>query len=666
MTTRSNSTLDIGGIAGVLSRLLAHRTQIFVAVLNDRLDVEWANEGFNAAVSLASAGSGSANLSVLPAFAQYIGDIREALTSGSPCTSFAGERNTPDGVLPSPWFLLPLRNADGSINKVLFVAAAKEIPEEEPDTASALARDHLTLLDAMSDTVLIVDPSTSQVLETNRNVQQLLGFSRDEVRGKRINELSSEDSESIRREIMKRLSRLTEGTQQLFEWRLKRKDGENVWVEVNARGAVLENRPFVIADIRDITARKETQQELLKIREALDDCGSAVIMTSKEGQALYLNAAFGGLFGCTEDRAAQISVSDYFADKNTGPDLLRTIEAGGSWEGETLMLDKSGRVFPALLRCTPVLDEDYDVSGCLIILNDVTERKQLEAQLVQAQNLKSVGQLAAGIAHEINTPIQYVGDNIRFLRDSFTDLLQFVEQCASLVNPDGPGANSANEGLTEIRCLLEKIEPDYLKQEIPLAVEQSLEGINRVTEIIRAMRQFTHPGTTDKKSIDLNRAIENTVLVARNEWKYVADVKIEFDGGLPPVPCYPGDLNQVILNLVVNAAHAIAQKQTSDTQEKGVITISTAQAGENVEIRISDTGMGIPEEIRERVFDPFFTTKDVGKGTGQGLAISHSVVVEKHKGQLYFESEVGKGTTFIVRIPLYESPVAGDSQEPHS
>ncbi|MBI3300896.1 MAG: HAMP domain-containing histidine kinase [Deltaproteobacteria bacterium] len=177
-----------------------------------------------------------------------------------------------------------------------------------------------------------------------------------------------------------------------------------------------------------------------------------------------------------------------------------------------------------------------------------------------------------------------------------------------------------------------------------------------MTKIVRAMKEFSHPGSEEKVETDLNRAIETTITVARNEWKYVAELATDLDSSLPPVPCLPGEFNQVILNLIINAAHAIAVVVSEGSTSKGTITVSTRHDGDWAEIRVSDTGTGIPEAIRAKIFAPFFTTKEVGKGTGQGLAIAHSVIVDKHKGTIGFETEVGRGTTFIIRLPLASAP----------
>ncbi len=198
---------------------------------------------------------------------------------------------------------------------------------------------------------------------------------------------------------------------------------------------------------------------------------------------------------------------------------------------------------------------------------------------------------------------------------------------------------------------MERADVDYLITEIPDAIQPSLKGIERVSQIVRAMKEFSHPGVEEKRPLDLNQAIESTITMARNEWKYVAEIVTDLDPELSSVPCLHSDFNQVILNLIVNAAHAIGD---NGSQDKGTITITTRQAGEWAEVQVADNGTGMPEDIRNKIFDPFFTTKEVGRGTGQGLSIAHSVVVKKHGGTITVDSEVGNGTTFLIRLPMVD------------
>jgi PAS domain S-box-containing protein len=292
--------------------------------------------------------------------------------------------------------------------------------------------------------------------------------------------------------------------------------------------------------------------------------------------------------------------------------------------------------------------------GFIIIGADITDRKAMEDMLAQTEKLKSIGQLAAGIAHEINTPTQYVGDNTRFLQDALQDIMDVLGLYGQLL--EAAKSDSITPDLIgRVEDGIETADVEYLTQEIPTAIEQTLEGVDRIGKIVRAMKEFSHPGQEEKTPIDINNAIESTITVARNEWKYVADMVTEFDAALPPVPCLPGEFNQVILNLIINAAHAIADVIDAESTEKGSIRIRTRKNEKFAEIVISDTGGGIPENIRQRIFDPFFTTKDIGKGTGQGLAITHSVIIEKHGGTLNLESTEGKGTTFSICLPLEDN-----------
>jgi signal transduction histidine kinase len=208
------------------------------------------------------------------------------------------------------------------------------------------------------------------------------------------------------------------------------------------------------------------------------------------------------------------------------------------------------------------------------------------------------------------------------------------------------------EGLaTELKAALLDADVEYLDEEIPRAIEQSLEGIERVRKIVNSMKEFSHPGLDEMKPMDINHIIENTVTVTSNEWKYIAEMDLDLAPDLPIASCLPGELSQVFLNLIVNAVHAIADVVGEGENGKGTIYISTRHDQDTIEVRITDSGTGVPEAARESLFNPFFTTKEVGKGTGQGLSIAYGVVVKKHGGTIDFETEMGKGTTFIIRLP---------------
>lgn len=284
------------------------------------------------------------------------------------------------------------------------------------------------------------------------------------------------------------------------------------------------------------------------------------------------------------------------------------------------------------------------------------ELHRTQAQLLQAQKMESVGQLAAGIAHEINTPTQYVSDNVSFLQTACGGIFRLLEQSVALAEVARAQPELA-QALDEFDAVLKRTKLDFLRAQIPDALEQSLEGLGRIAHIVSAMKEFSHPSRGEKELINVAELIDTTLTVARNEWKYVADLETEFAPDLLPVPCLRNEFSQVVLNLVVNAAHAIGDANKALGREKGHIRVSAKQLDGVFELRVQDDGNGIPNNIRDKIFEPFFTTKAVGKGTGQGLAIVYSAVVDKHQGDVQCESEPGHGTTFIVRLPMDSVPV---------
>ena len=303
------------------------------------------------------------------------------------------------------------------------------------------------------------------------------------------------------------------------------------------------------------------------------------------------------------------------------------------------------------LTVNPLNGDGNSILGLTIIGADITDRKKMESQLQQSHKMEAIGQLAAGIAHEINTPVQFVGDNTRFFQEAFDDLTQVIKKLQEALA--AARSNTLTDAFfEETEELIEEVDLEYLEEEIPVAIQHSLKGVERIAKIVQAMKIFAHPGMVAKEHVDINKEIEKTITITRNEWKYVADLETDFDESLPLVPCFRAEFNQVILNMIVNAAHAIAEKNEENKSEKGCIHVRTAHEGDQAKISISDTGAGIPEDIRHKIFDLFFTTKEPGKGTGQGLAISHSVIVKKHNGTLTLESQEGKGTTFHIGLPL--------------
>ncbi len=314
-------------------------------------------------------------------------------------------------------------------------------------------------------------------------------------------------------------------------------------------------------------------------------------------------------------------------------------------------------VLAARLRSAVRMKQHHDRLTTLArqLQEEMAAGDRMRQELMHAQKLESIGNLAAGIAHEINTPAQYVGDNTRFLQDVFRDVENLLTDLDRLVIAAKQGVVPP-ELVAEIERAVQAADVNYIRDETPKAIQQSLEGIERVAGIVRAMKEFSHPGTSEMALADLNQAIDSTITVTRNEWKYIAELETQFDPYLPHVPCRIGDINQVVLNVLMNAAQAIMENVGDGSQGKGKIVVSTHNTGDFAEIRVTDTGRGIPAEIQDRVFDQFFTTKDVGKGTGLGLSIAYAIIVKNHGGTISFESTPGQGTTFVIRLPFKGTP----------
>ena len=341
---------------------------------------------------------------------------------------------------------------------------------------------------------------------------------------------------------------------------------------------------------------------------------------------------------------------------------LNAKPGSGETEFECALLAQSG--VTRRLRWVVTAGELRSEACLRGLMLDITQQRKLESDLQQAQKLESVGRLASGVAHEINTPVQFITDNVHFLRDSTLDLAKLIEALRVSNRAVLDGAPSL-EAATAAAASEQDVDLSYLLDDMPKAYKGCIDGLKRVATIVRSMKEFAHPDSTEMTDIDLNRAIESTLVIASNEYKYVASIETHL-GEIPPVLCHAGEVNQAVLNIIVNAAHAIGDV-VKDSGNLGKITVSTRHAGDSVIVSISDTGGGIPEHIRARVFDPFFTTKQVGKGTGQGLAIARSVLVDKHGGDLTLETEVGVGTTFHLRLPVAgKGATAADAAQSHA
>jgi two-component system, NtrC family, sensor kinase len=378
----------------------------------------------------------------------------------------------------------------------------------------------------------------------------------------------------------------------------------------------------------------------------LDVMPGALVVLDPKGTITRVNRSTLELLGYASDELTGQSAERVFG--NTRPSGA---DGSAVSRGEADWLSAHGVAVPVLVSVSSLIRGNDTERSTICIGVDLRERRKLEIELRHAHKLESVGQLAAGIAHEINTPMQFIGDNVHFVGEALSGLLNLVAAYEQAFASGQPLGAEQRARLEELR---EEANLDFVRERGPRAVERTLGGVARVSTIVAAMKAFAHPHD-DKAPVDLNRAVQTTLTVAHAEYKYIAETQLEL-GDIPLVLCHGGDIHQVLLNLVVNAAHAIDAGRPKQGP-LGVIRIKTAREGNVVTLSVADTGGGIPEAIRERIFDPFFTTKEVGKGTGQGLTLAHTIVVKKHGGHLSFETEVGRGTVFFVRLPVDGKPL---------
>ncbi|MFY2508307.1 MHYT domain-containing protein [Vibrio pectenicida] len=404
-------------------------------------------------------------------------------------------------------------------------------------------------------------------------------------------------------------------------------------------------------DIRLQSAESSVQASIKRERQIINSLADGLIIIDGENKVESINKMGIQIFGYEGDEIKGVPVEILMPsfDKQSVEEtsaLDHELRSGLMFKGKK----KNNQLFPIEVSLSVLAGVNEDSKYFSCVVRDITSRLEQEKVIRQSQKLESMGQLAAGIAHEINTPTQYVSDNTNFLKSSFGTFLNIVTELKQ-VDQTHPTAQPKQEAIN-LNKLLEKHDFDFIAEEIPLAIDQSLEGLNRISKIVHAMKSFTHSGHGEVQQVDILEAIESTITIARSEWRYVANVETDFAPSTPKIPCRRDEFNQVILNFIINAAHAIEEKYKGQDSQLGSIKISVFPETHYVIIKIEDNGIGIPDNIIDNIFDPFFTTKDVGKGTGQGLNLAYSCIVEHHKGVIHTETQVGQGTTFTIKLPI--------------
>jgi PAS domain S-box-containing protein len=501
-------------------------------------------------------------------------------------------------------------------------------------------------LDALSDAVLVTDP-LGRVKHVNPAFTAATGYTLGEVLDQDstaligVGALSEADRADIRAEIA------AGGTWHGEVW-LSRRDGTRFLARCQASHMPGDHTLGVFRDITQFRQRAEAARTSAASFRTLIEGSPDGIAVHRDQRFVYVNPSFLRALGHTApEGVVGASLLDVFHPDDRAGVVALVASDDAQTAVEKRLLRRDGSVVQAEIVSLPVVFDGE--SAVVLMVRDLTARRALDTRMREMDRMVSIGTLASGIAHEINTPIQFVGDSAHFLQGAMTDLLALLEDYRGLRQVAAAGG-WAPEAVAQLLGKEDDVDAEYLAENCPKAIARTLDGVSRVATIVRALKEFGHPGQTELGPADLNQAILNTVTVARNEWKYVAEVETDL-GPLPRVLCHVGSLNQVLLNLIVNAAHAIGDV-VGNTGKKGTIRVRSQVSGTDVHITVGDTGSGIPEAVRPRIFDPFFTTKEVGRGTGQGLAIARSIVVEKHAGALYFETEIGVGTTFHVRLPV--------------
>jgi PAS domain S-box-containing protein len=554
-----------------------------------------------------------------------------------------------------------------AIDRELREAGMRRKRREAETALQETQRKLAAISDAANDAILLMDLS-HRVSFWNPAAERMFGYPQEQALGKDLLDLiiAPQYRADFRQVLLDSLClEETPKSGKVIELSGQDKDGREILLEGSLSTILLGGRWHAVGILRDITRRKAMEREWKEqfhfFQTVIEAIPNPIYYKDAKGRFLGCNRAFENYIGRPMREVIGKTLQDLVPADLVSPHHKADMEilgGGNSVTYEAEVTDADASIRAVIESKAPFFDMEGRIAGIVGTMLDITDRKRselekskLEIQLRQAQKLEAIGQLAAGIAHEINTPTQFIGDNTVFLRNAFAGVLDFLQWQAGVL---GKAVDNQNLSpfMVEMKQRMENMDLNFLIEEIPKAINQTSDGVARVIKIVGAMKNFSHPGLESVIYVDLNQSIESTLIISHNEWKYLAEVETEFDPELPPVPCYPGEFNQVILNLVVNAAHAIEEvKSGGKPDHRGVIRISTRHVGSEVVIRIEDNGTGIPQIIRNRIFDPFFTTKAIGKGTGQGLAIAHSVIVDKHKGRIDLESEVGKGTIFTIALP---------------
>jgi PAS domain S-box-containing protein len=386
-------------------------------------------------------------------------------------------------------------------------------------------------------------------------------------------------------------------------------------------------------------------------RNVIEHMNSALLVLDRLGEITFANPTAAQLLGGRQQALVGRPLAHWFPGVPRGQLLVqRTLERGEKLRGAEAMITRAdGRAVPIGLSAAPLLAASGEPDGAILIFQDLTEIKQLERQLLQREKMASIGQLAAGVAHEINNPMGFIHANLSQLGEYLEDLEQVWQRLGELRKAALAGGSDVRAAAEEAERVIAQVDAEFLLRDFGTALRESLEGAQRIRVIVQDLRSFSHRDTEERVYTDVNKALDSTANIVWTMMKHSVALSKRYDE-LPPVLCFPMQLQQVFMNLLMNAYQAIEERRAKDPAP-GEIRLRSELADDGVRISVSDNGVGMSPEVQRRIFDPFFTTKEVGVGTGLGLSTSYQIV-RRHGGRLAFESQPGVGTTFSVWLPF--------------